>query len=77
MGNAGYKDWRRQRSVANPVFHRAMPVETFGQIALRMFQSMDKLNPDGKIDAADYTRRYITRTMKSILILNFFVFCQI
>lgn len=58
MGNANYKDWRRQRSVANPVFHRAMPIETFGQIAIRMFQSMDQHSPDGVVDAADYMRRY-------------------
>lgn len=57
MGNASYKDWRRQRSVANPVFHRAMPIETFGQIATGMFESMDKYHPDGVVDAADYMRR--------------------
>ncbi|GAA5805405.1 hypothetical protein HPULCUR_010921 [Helicostylum pulchrum] len=58
MGNANYKDWRRQRSVANPVFHRAMPVEIFGQIAARMFDKMDSQHVDGQVDVADYMRRY-------------------
>ncbi|RCI04939.1 cytochrome P450-dit2 [Rhizopus stolonifer] len=58
MGNANHKDWRRQRGVANPVFHRAMPLDTFGQIASRMFKSMETQYPDGKVDVADYMRRY-------------------
>lgn len=70
MGNASYKDWRRQRSVANPVFHRAMPIETFGQITLRMFESMDTYNPDGIIDAADYTRRYIQQAETFFILLH-------
>jgi cytochrome P450 len=57
MGNASYKDWKRQRTVANPVFHRAMPIEVFGQITLKMFESIETQNPDGVIDAADYMRR--------------------
>lgn len=58
MGNASYKDWKRQRTVANPVFHRAMPIETFGQITLKLFESIETQHPDGVIDAADYMRRY-------------------
>ncbi|CEP06874.1 hypothetical protein [Parasitella parasitica] len=58
MGNANGQDWKRQRSVANPVFHRAMPIEVFGQITKRMFASMDKQNSGDIIDMAEYMRRY-------------------
>ncbi|EPB83718.1 hypothetical protein HMPREF1544_09512 [Mucor circinelloides 1006PhL] len=58
MGNANGQDWKRQRSVANPVFHRAMPIEVFGQITKRMFESMDKLNNNDIVDMADYMKRY-------------------
>ncbi|KAK4522108.1 Fe-S cluster-binding ribosome biosynthesis protein [Mucor velutinosus] len=58
MGNANGQDWKRQRSVANPVFHRAMPIEVFGQITKRMFDSMDKQNNDDIVDMADYMRRH-------------------
>ncbi|KAI8391075.1 uncharacterized protein BYT42DRAFT_181187 [Radiomyces spectabilis] len=57
MGNANYDVWKRQRRVANPAFHRAMPVHVFGEITLRMFQAIDKQHSDGVIDAADYMRR--------------------
>ncbi|ORE01264.1 cytochrome P450 [Rhizopus microsporus var. microsporus] len=58
MGNASVAVWKRQRSVANPAFHRAMPVETFAQVVLRMFESIDKHHPDGVIDAVSYMKRY-------------------
>ncbi|CEG83885.1 hypothetical protein RMATCC62417_17751 [Rhizopus microsporus] len=58
MGNASVAVWKRQRSVANPAFHRAMPVETFAQVVLRMFESIDKHDPDGVIDAVSYMKRY-------------------
>lgn len=58
MGNANGQDWKRQRSVANPVFHRAMPIEVFGQITKRMFESIEKQNNGGIVDMADYMRRY-------------------
>jgi len=52
-------DWKRQRSIANPIFQRAMPVETFGNVVLKMFRSVDTLNQDGVIDIADYAKRYL------------------
>ncbi|CEI87192.1 hypothetical protein RMCBS344292_01611 [Rhizopus microsporus] len=58
MGNASVAVWKRQRSVANPVFHRAMPIETFAQVVLRMFESIDKHDPNGVIDAVSYMKRY-------------------
>ncbi|KAL0140400.1 cytochrome P450 [Mucor lusitanicus] len=58
MGNANGQDWKRQRSVANPVFHRAMPIQVFGQITKRMFESMDKQANNDVVDMADYMRRY-------------------
>lgn len=59
MGNASVAVWKRQRSVANPIFHRAMPIETFAQVVLRMFKSIDKHDPNGVIDAVSYMKRYI------------------
>lgn len=58
MGNANNLDWRRQRRVANPIFHRALPVETFGQMASRMFAAMVAYGNNGIIDAADFMKRY-------------------
>lgn len=58
MGNANNLDWRRQRRVANPIFHRDLPVETFGQIASRMFAAMVAYGNNGIIDAADFMKRY-------------------
>ena len=56
MGNSGYSDWRRQRRVANPVFHRAMPIQVFGNIVATMFSAIDAdESPD--VDFADYMRR--------------------
>ena len=57
IGNANDDDWRRQRRVANPAFHRAMPVKVFGKIARIMIQTINTAHPDGRIDAADYMRR--------------------
>ena len=56
MGNSGYTEWRRQRRVANPVFHRAMPVHVFGNIVSTMFSSIDAENTTD-VDFADYMRR--------------------
>ncbi|KAI9484646.1 cytochrome P450 [Zychaea mexicana] len=57
MGNSGYIGWRRQRRVANPVFHRAMPVQVFGNIVSTMFAAIDA-EKTADIDFADYMRRY-------------------
>ncbi|OBZ81926.1 hypothetical protein A0J61_10026 [Choanephora cucurbitarum] len=36
--------WKRQRKLINPVFHRAMPVKTFGRVMPRLFDRIDE-NP--------------------------------
>lgn len=75
LGTASYKDWRRQRGVVNPVFHRAMPVETFGNIVLRMFNKIDSnCYPDGQIDMADYTRRYYKLKHKTSFLCRLYVY---
>ncbi|KAI8150286.1 hypothetical protein BJV82DRAFT_662368 [Fennellomyces sp. T-0311] len=56
MGNSGYVDWRRQRRVANPVFHRSMPIQVFGNIVTTMFTSIDA-EKTADVDFADYMRR--------------------
>ncbi|KAI9257800.1 cytochrome P450 [Helicostylum pulchrum] len=33
--------WKRQRNVANPAFHRSMPVRLFGNLTQEMFRSME------------------------------------
>ncbi|KAG1139925.1 hypothetical protein G6F37_008607 [Rhizopus arrhizus] len=58
LSNCSMDDWKRQRSIANPIFQRAMPVETFGNVVLKLFRSVDTLNQDGVIDIADYAKRY-------------------
>lgn len=56
MGIANHTVWRRQRSVANHIFHRALPIEIFGQIAIRMFGTIDEYHSDGNVDIADYLK---------------------
>lgn len=33
--------WKKQRMVANPAFHRAMPVQLFGNLTLDLFKVLD------------------------------------
>ncbi|KAI7883814.1 cytochrome P450 [Mucor mucedo] len=35
--------WKAQRKMANPAFHRAMPVQLFGELAVDMFQVMETM----------------------------------
>ncbi|KAI9257781.1 cytochrome P450 [Helicostylum pulchrum] len=36
--------WKSQRKVANPAFHRSMPVKLFGQLTQEMFVAMESMN---------------------------------
>ncbi|RCI03661.1 cytochrome P450-dit2 [Rhizopus stolonifer] len=58
MSNSSMHDWRRQRKVANPAFQQPMPIETFGNIVLNIFKTIEQNQPDGVIDAVDYMKRY-------------------
>lgn len=57
MSNSSMHDWRRQRKVANPAFQQPMPIETFGNIVLNIFKTIEQNQPDGVIDAVDYMKR--------------------
>ncbi|KAI8373763.1 cytochrome P450 [Blakeslea trispora] len=34
--------WKKQRRLMNPVFHRAMPIQTFGKVMPRLFERIDE-----------------------------------
>lgn len=34
-------EWKAQRKVANPAFHRSMPVKMFGKLTQQMFEVME------------------------------------
>ncbi|RUS21135.1 cytochrome P450 [Endogone sp. FLAS-F59071] len=47
--------WKRHRKIANPAFHRSMPVKLFGNLTQKLF---GKIEADGyHIDAHDYMQR--------------------
>ncbi|KAI9490119.1 cytochrome P450 [Zychaea mexicana] len=49
--------WKNQRKVANPAFHRSMPLALFGRLTENLFQVIDK--SDGKaVDAYDLMERW-------------------
>jgi cholesterol 24(S)-hydroxylase len=37
--------WKKQRKIANPAFHRSMPVHMFGKLTQDLFHEMDKMGP--------------------------------
>ncbi|KAI8380389.1 cytochrome P-450 cyp509A1 [Blakeslea trispora] len=49
--------WKAQRKVANPAFHRAMPVKLFGELTSGLFEVIEK---DGKsiVDVSDLLERW-------------------
>ncbi|KAI9256666.1 cytochrome P450 [Phascolomyces articulosus] len=49
--------WKNQRKIANPAFHRSMPLQVFGKLTDKLFSVMDQSN--GKsIDAYDLMERW-------------------
>ncbi|OAD75061.1 CYP509 protein, partial [Phycomyces blakesleeanus NRRL 1555(-)] len=48
--------WKTQRKIANPAFHRSLPVKLFGDMAKKMFQVMDK--QDSLVDITDLMERW-------------------
>ncbi|KAI8883547.1 cytochrome P450 [Backusella circina FSU 941] len=48
--------WKKQRKIANPAFHRAMPVLMFGKLTKDLFKEMDKLGP--AIEVTDLMERW-------------------
>ncbi|KAI8369193.1 cytochrome P450 [Choanephora cucurbitarum] len=51
----GHK-WKAQRKLANPAFHRSMPVNLFGKLTLDFFDVVDQSN--GRIDFTDLIQRW-------------------
>jgi cytochrome P450 len=50
------EQWKEQRKIANPAFHRSMPVGMFGQLTLDLFSEMDKLGDT--IEMTDFMERW-------------------
>jgi cytochrome P450 len=52
-------EWKKHRKVANPAFHRSMPVELFGQLTHKLFTAMDSPNVDyNAVDFHDLMTRW-------------------
>ncbi|RUP50861.1 cytochrome P450 [Jimgerdemannia flammicorona] len=48
--------WKRHRKIANPAFHRSMPVQLFGALTQALFK---KFEADGnRVDVHDYLQRF-------------------
>lgn len=48
--------WKEQRKVANPAFHRSMPVKLFGKLVQDMFVVMETL--ENSVDVSDLMQRW-------------------
>ncbi|CDH48236.1 cytochrome p450 [Lichtheimia corymbifera JMRC:FSU:9682] len=51
-------EWKTHRKVANPAFHRAMPINIFGQITHRLFKVMDDQLQNGPIEVHSQMTRW-------------------
>ncbi|OBZ91245.1 hypothetical protein A0J61_00715 [Choanephora cucurbitarum] len=64
--------WKAQRKLTNPAFHRAMPVNLFGDLTLELFQVIDQAN--GSVNFTELITRW---TLESIGKAGFgIVFCR-
>lgn len=48
--------WKAQRKVANPAFHRSMPVQLFGRLTQEMFKVMETM--DDTVNVSDLMERW-------------------
>ncbi|KAI8988312.1 cytochrome P450 [Mycotypha africana] len=60
-------DWKRHRKIANPAFQRSMPITTFGELTIKMFEVINK-EPGDTIDVLDLFERW---TLDAIGITGF------
>lgn len=51
------KRWKHQRMVANPAFHRNMPVNLFGRLTQQVFTLIDETGGEN-IDFSDLMKRF-------------------
>lgn len=49
-------DWKAQRKMANPAFHRSMPVKLFGELTVEMFKVMETMGET--INFSNLTERW-------------------
>jgi cytochrome P450 len=49
-------EWKSQRKMANPAFHRSMPVKLFGELTVEMFKVMETMGET--IDFSDMMERW-------------------
>ncbi|KAI8140957.1 cytochrome P450 [Fennellomyces sp. T-0311] len=50
--------WKNQRKVANPAFHRAMPLQLFGQLTEKLFRVMDVSDNGAQLEVYDLMERW-------------------
>ncbi|KAG2225674.1 hypothetical protein INT45_012146 [Circinella minor] len=60
--------WKSQRSILNPAFHRSMPVKLFGELTQKLFAELDKEIDLGSVDVPDIMTRW---TLDAIGIAGF------
>ncbi|KAI7883978.1 cytochrome P450 [Lichtheimia hyalospora FSU 10163] len=60
-------EWKAQRKIANPAFHRTMPVAVFGRLGAKLFSMMDSLSEKGPIDFHDMTERWTLDVMGLVI----------
>ncbi|KAG0188021.1 cytochrome P450-dit2 [Apophysomyces sp. BC1034] len=49
-------EWKKQRKIANPAFHRSMPIHLFGTLTQKMFKTMDQM--DSTIEITKLMKRW-------------------
>jgi cytochrome P450 len=53
----GGNRWKKQRMVANPAFHRAMPIQLFGHLTQELFTVLDK-QESSVVNASEFLQHW-------------------